>query len=210
MVRRVSFVTLAGVVILLLASLTGSALAAEEGTKQVGLVITFPDGTEHLEVVTVPAAATMIDALKVAKIDLASADTDFGPAVCGINEVPAQFRGKVGCPADNCFCDAEHFWAYYHLDPASNKWQASTQGVGAYVPANGAVEGLTWSGMDASFMPTDQPKVYTFQELSGSAPQGLPKTGGTDLLPLVLAAGLSLMTAGLASRTIASRRSGEG
>lgn len=202
MVRRISFVALAGMAILLLASLTGSALAAEEGTKQIGLVITFPNGTEHVEVVTVPAAATMIDALNAAKIDLASADTDFGPAVCGIN--------KVGCPADNCFCDAEHFWAYYHLDPASNKWQASTQGVGAYVPANSAVEGLTWSGMDASFMPTDQPKVYTFQELSGSAPQGLPKTGGTDLLPLVLAAGLSLMTAGLASRTIASRRSGEG
>jgi len=201
MVRRISFVALAGMAILLLASLTGSALAAEEGTKQIGLVITFPDGTEHLEVVTVPAAATMIDALKVAKIDLASADTDFGPAVCGIN--------KVGCPADNCFCDAEHFWAYYHLDPASNKWQASTQGVGAYVPANSAVEGLTWSGMDASFMPTDQPKVYTFQELSGAAPQSLPKTG-YDLLPLVVVAGLSLTTVGLASRTVARRRSGEG
>jgi hypothetical protein len=197
MVRRVSFVALA---ILLLASFAGSALA-EEGTKQVGLVITFPDGTEHLEIVTVPAAATMFDGLKAAKIDLVSADSDFGPAVCGIN--------KVGCPADNCFCDAEHFWAYYHLDPASNQWQASVQGVGAYVPANGAVEGLTWSGMDASFMPTDQPKVYTFQELSGAAPQSLPKTGH-DLLPLVLAVGLSLTTAGLASRTIARRRSREG
>jgi hypothetical protein len=201
MVRRISFVALAGMAILLLASLTGSALAAEEGTKQIGLVITFPNGTEHVEVVTVPAAATMIDALNAAKIDLASADTDFGPAVCGIN--------KVGCPADNCFCDAEHFWAYYHLDPASNKWQASTQGVGAYVPANSAVEGLTWSGMDASFMPTDQPKVYTFQELSGAPPQSLPKAG-YDLLPLVVVAGLSLTTVGLASRTVARRRSGEG
>ena len=209
MVRRISFVALAGMAILLLASLTGSALAAEEGTKQVGLVITFPDAmAEHVEVVTVPAAATMLDALKAAKIDLASADSDFGPAVCGIN--------KVGCPADNCFCDAEHFWAYYHLDPASNKWQASAQGVGAYVPANGAVEGLTWSGMDASFMPTDQPKVHTFQELSGAAPprqqlgtpQSLPKTG-YDLLSLVLVAGLSLTTVGIASRTIARRRSRE-
>jgi hypothetical protein len=198
MVRRVSFVALA---MLLLASFAGSALAAEESTKQVGLVITFPDGTEHVEVVTVPAAATMVDVLGAAKIDLVSADSDFGPAVCGIN--------KVGCPADNCFCDAEHFWAYYHLDPVSNTWQASVQGVGAFVPANGAVEGLTWSGMDASFMPTDQPKVYTFQELAGAAPRSLPQTG-YDLLPLVLAAGLSLTTAGLASRTIARRRSREG
>jgi len=190
MVRRTSCFALV-VAALLLASFAGGALAAEEGTKQVGLVITFPDGTEHLEVVTVPAAATMFDALKAAKIDLASTDSDFGPAVCEIN--------KVGCPADNCFCDAQHFWAYYHLDPASNKWQASAQGVGAYAPANGAVEGLVWSGMDASFMPTDQPKVHAFQELSGASPQSLPGTG-CDLWSLVLAAGLSLVIAGLAGR----------
>jgi hypothetical protein len=191
MVRRTSCFAFAVVAALLLASFAGSALAAEEGAKQVGLVITFPDGTEHLEVVTVPAAATMFDALKAAKIDLASADSDFGPAVCGIN--------KVGCPADNCFCDAQHFWAYYHMDPASNQWEASMQGVGAYAPANGAVEGLIWSGMDASFMPTDQPKVHTFQELSGAAPQTLPGTG-RDLWLLVLAAGLALVIAGLAGR----------
>jgi hypothetical protein len=200
MVRRFSFMAIIGVAVLLLAFFAGGALAAEEGTKQVGLVIAFPDGTEYLEVVTVPAAATMFDALKVAEIDLASADSDFGPAVCGIN--------RIGCPADNCFCDAEHFWAYYHLDPASSQWQAAAQGVGAYTPSDGAVEGMAWSGMDASFLPTDQPKVHTFQELSGAAPESLPKTG-YDLWSLVLAAGLSLMMVGLASRIVTARRSGE-
>ncbi len=200
MVRRISFVAFAGLVIVLVASSAGGALAAEEGTKQVGLVITFPDGTEHLEVMTVPAAATTFDALNAAKIDLASTDSAFGPAVCGIN--------KVGCPVDNCCCDQEHFWAYYHLDPTSNKWQASAHGVGAYVPATGAVEGLIWSGMDANFAPTDQPAVHTFQELSGAAPQSLPQTGGA-LLPLVLAAALSLTAVGLAGRTALLRRSEE-
>jgi hypothetical protein len=195
MVRRVLF---AAVVVLALALFSGSALAAEEGTKQVGLVIAFPDGTEHTEVVTVPVSATAFDVIKAAKVDLASANTDFGPAVCGIN--------KVGCPADNCFCDKDHFWAYYHLDPATNQWQVSAQGVGAYVPASGAVEGLIWSGMDASFMPTDQPQVHTFQELSGAAPQELPKTGW-GLLPLALAAGLSLSAAGVAGRAVSRRRS---
>jgi hypothetical protein len=197
MVRRISFVALAGLVIVLVASSAGGALAAEEGTKQVGLVITFPDGTEHLEVMTVPAAATMFDALEAAEIDLVSADTDFGRAVCGINE--------VGCPADNCFCDAEHFWAYYHLDPASKVWQASVQGVGAYVPADGAVEGLTWSGIDAGFMPTDQPEVHTFQELSSAEPQSLPRTG-RDLWSLVIAAGLALVATGMAGQAVSSRR----
>jgi hypothetical protein len=196
MVRRVSYVALTLVAVLLLASLAGSALAAEDGTKQVGLVVTFPDGTEHLEVVTVPAGATMFDALKAAKIDLASAESDFGPAVCGVN--------KVGCPSDNCFCDAEHFWAYYHLDPASAAWQASAQGVGAYVPPDGAVEGLVWSGMDASFLPTDQPRLHTFQELSGSAPQTLPATG-SGMPSILVAAGLLLVAAGLSGRALSSR-----
>jgi hypothetical protein len=195
MIRRV---LLAGFVVVLLASFSGSALAAEGGTKQVGLVITFPDGTEHTEVVSVPAAATMFEALKAAKVDLASANTDFGAAVCGIN--------KVGCPAENCFCDKDHFWAYYHLDPASNKWQASAQGVGAFVPADGAVEGLVWSGMDASYQPTDQPKAHTFQQLSGGAPQSLPVTG-FEVLPFVVAAGLLLVAAGSAGRTASARHS---
>jgi hypothetical protein len=201
MVRRVSFIALTGLAVLfLISSFASSALAAEEGTKQVGLVITFPDGAEHLEVVTVPAGATTFDVLKAAQIELASAESGFGPAVCGIN--------KVGCPADNCFCDKEHFWAYYHLDSATNQWQASVQGVGAYVPANGTVEGLAWSGMDANYLPIDEPKMHTFQELSGAAPRQLPQTG-YNLWPLVLAAGLALTAAGLASRALAYRSSGE-
>jgi hypothetical protein len=194
MIRRVFF---AGLAVVLLASLSGSALAAEGGTKQVGLVVTFPDGTEYTEVVTVPASATMIEAIQAAKLELASADTDFGPAVCGIN--------KVGCPSENCFCDKDHFWAYYHLDPAATKWQASAQGVGAFVPANGAVEGMVWSGMDASYQPTDQPKIHTFQQLAGGAPQGLPVTG-SGLPPLALAVGMLLAAAGLAGRTTFGRR----
>lgn len=199
MIRRLSFVALLAAVFLVAFS-AGGALAAEEGPKQIGLVITFPDGAEHLEVVTVPADATMFDALKAASIALASADSGFGPAVCGINQ--------VGCPAENCFCDKDHFWAYYHLDPATTQWQASAQGVDAYTPASGAVEGMVWSGMDASFMPTDQPKVHTFQELSSSAPQSLPKTGN-DPLPLAFAAGLLLAIAGFAGRTFFRRHAEE-
>jgi hypothetical protein len=201
MVRRISLVFLTVLVVLLLAPLAGGALAAEEGGSQIGLVITFPDGTEHLEVVTVPAGATMFDALKAANIDLASTESDFGPAVCGVN--------KVGCPSDNCFCEADHFWAYYHLDPTAKAWQASDQGVGAFVPADGAVEGLVWSGMDADFLPTDQPKVHTFQELSGAAPQSLPATG-SGMLTLALAAGLGLVVAGLSGHAVLGRHSREG
>ena len=68
------------IVLVLCTLFAGTALAQAPTTKQVGLVIAFPDGTEHLEIVTVPTAATTFDVLQKAKITLASADSGFGPA----------------------------------------------------------------------------------------------------------------------------------
>jgi len=140
----------------------GSASAADTTTKQVGLVIGFPDGTKHLEIVTVPTAATTFEVLKAAHIDLATQDAGYGPAVCSIN--------SVGCLATNCFCDAAHFWAYYHLNGTA--WTPAAEGVGSYTPDDGAVEGLAWSGFDANYNPTTQPPVYTFAQIVAEiAPQ---------------------------------------
>jgi threonine dehydrogenase-like Zn-dependent dehydrogenase len=133
------------------------ALAQDAGTKRVGLVIAYSEDEEHLEIVEVPVAATTFDVLEAADIELASESTDFGPAICSID--------AVGCPADNCFCDPAHFWAYYHLDAETETWAAALEGVGGFVPADGAVEGLAWSGFDESFNPTVQPPVYTFDQI---------------------------------------------
>lgn len=137
--------------------LTGAALAADPTTKQVGLVVAFPDAEPHLEIVTVPVAATTFDILEAADIDLASQNTQYGPALCSINQ--------VGCPATDCFCDAVHFWAYYHLNAATKQWASAAEGAGSYVPANGSVEGFAWSGFDANYNPIVQPPVYTFDQI---------------------------------------------
>jgi hypothetical protein len=160
----------------------GGAFAQDEPTIQVGLVIAFPEGGLHLEVVTVPEDATTFDVLEAADIDLASADLGFGPAVCGIND--------VGCPADNCFCDAEHFWAYYHLDAESDSWLSAQEGAGDYRPADRAVEGFAWSGFDANFNPTVQPPVYTFDQIvaeTSPEPVAIPEPGTIVLLATGLA-----------------------
>jgi hypothetical protein len=151
------FVLVALIALVLGTLLAGTAVAQTPTTKQVGLVIAFPDGKEHLEIVTVPAEATTFDVLQKAKITLTSADSGWGPGVCGIN--------NVGCPATDCFCDAAHYWAYFDLDAATNKWVASAAGVGGVKPANGAVVGFAWSGFDASYNPTVQPPVYTFDQI---------------------------------------------
>jgi hypothetical protein len=157
MIRRIIVVALLVMSVLSLGAV--GALAQDPGTKRVGLVIAYPEGSEHLEIVEVPVAATTFDVLEAADIELVSESTDFGPALCNID--------GVGCPADNCFCDPAHFWAYYHLDldGETATWAAAVEGVGSFVPADGAVEGLAWSGFDESFNPTVQPPVYTFDQI---------------------------------------------
>ena len=93
--------------------------------------------------------------LAAADVPVGMFDGGFGPAVCNIDD--------DGCPTDNCFCDAEHFWAYYHL--VGDAWAGSDVGVGGYTPGDRSVEGFAWSGFDASFNPTVQPPVKTFDEI---------------------------------------------
>ena len=199
----------------LLAVFAGIALA-QEGTKQVGVVVGLPGNKVHAEVVTVPMTATTFDALQEVGVKLVSTNADFGPAICSIND--------TGCPSTNCFCDKSHFWAYYHYDPQTGKWVASQEGVGAYKPADGAVEGFVWSGVDASFNPTDQPPVMTMAQIkalpagaqtvaasstvttTSAPPAALPTTGGSaSPAPLALAGGLLIAAGLLARRSLAAR-----
>jgi len=146
-------------------------------TKQVGLVVGLPDGSQHLEIVTVPVAATTFDVLQAAQIVLVSQNTQYGPAICSIN--------SVGCPATDCFCDATHYWAYYHLNTAGPTWVIAAEGAGTYVPADGAVEGFAWSGFDANYNPTAQPPVYTFEQIvAATTPQPVPVPEPSTMLLL--------------------------
>lgn len=161
--------------IVLLLALTTSVTFAQAGeTKQFGLVVTFPDGVTHTEIVTVPATATTLDALKAAELSVVTAESSFGTSLCKIN--------TTGCPENDCFCDAANFWAYYHLDGTT--WAGAMEGIGSYAPANRAVEGFAWSGFDANFNPTVQPPVFTFDQLlaNQTPPVPIPEPGTMLLL----------------------------
>lgn len=192
MKKRIVFVAL--MALALIGLLSGMALAAQGDTKQVGLVIAFPDKAEYTAIVTVPVTATTFDVLQAANVELLSQSTSFGPAVCSIK--------GVGCPADNCFCDAKRFWAYFHL--VDGAWVSAAEGAGSFVPADGAVEGFAWSESDADFNPLLKPTVLTFAQIAaGPVPVSLPKTGA-PLLP-VAAGGLLLAGALIAASRRARR-----
>lgn len=157
---------------LLLTALLAPVALADDG-KQVGLVIRWSDGSEHTEIVSVDADATGLDALLASSVEVATYDAGFGMAVCSI--------GGEGCPANDCFCDAEHFWGYWNL--VDGEWVASAVGAANHVPADGAVDGWTWTGFDAEFDPTVEPPLYTYEEIEDmQAPAEIPEPATLLLL----------------------------
>ena len=166
---RARLALLAG--IMLIALLATTALAAD--SKQIGLVIRYSDGSEHTEIVEVSVEATTLDSLLASSVEVVTYDPGWGIAICAI--------GGEGCPADNCFCDPEHFWGYWHL--VDGAWESSMIGASAYTPAGRDVEGFSWTGFDENWNPTTLPPVYTFEEIEAlQAPAEIPEPGTLLLL----------------------------
>ena len=134
------------------------AAPAAEGA-QVGLVITPAEGEVTTALVTVAGEeATALDVLTASGVELAVAETDFGPAVCAIL--------GVGQPVDNCFGDAEgRYWAFFSLNDAG-EWEAAQVGVGGFPVSDGQVLGFAWTGSDENYNPLVIPPVVTFDEIA--------------------------------------------
>ncbi len=143
------------VIVIALLLLLSTTIFAAGDAKEVALVITYSDGSTHTEIVSVPADATTADVLSAANVPVGLFDAGWGIALCNIN--------NDGCPVDDCFCDVDHFWAYYHL--VGDAWESASTGVADHTPGDRSVEGFAWSGFDANFNPTVQPLVKTFDEI---------------------------------------------
>ncbi len=174
--------------VLLVVLVFSSAVLAVDATKQVGVVIRFPDGSVHTEIVTVPESATVADVLKNASVNAVIADTSWGPALCGIND--------VGCGADNCFCDPNHYWAFFVQQDGA--WTPASVGIGGYTPRNEEVVGFAWSGFDANYQPTVQPPYMTFEDIK--ARQSAPPAEIPEPATLLLVGGGAAALAGYLRR----------
>ncbi len=137
--------------------LVGGGVYAGQDQKVVGLVVRFPDGQVYTEVVAVPADATVADVLEQSTLPVTLTTTAWGPALCSIRD--------VGCPAEDCFCDPNNFWAFYIQE--DDRWVPAPVGVGGYTPADKEVVGFAWSGFDANYNPTVQPPFLTFTQIAG-------------------------------------------
>lgn len=111
------------------------------------VIVQFGD-TEHVaRMVTFTEPISGLRALQWSGLEVITTETNFGPAVCSIE--------GIGCPVENCFCDANRFWAYSYWDGSA--WQGYPVGAGSsIISRTGAVEGWRWGEFGAPQIPATQ------------------------------------------------------
>ena len=108
-------------------------------TNTAAIVVQFDDARSAIRWVDFTAPISGLAALAQSGLDITVGETSWGPAVCAIE--------GVGCPADNCFCDANRYWGYSYWDGAG--WQPYPVGAAeSVISATGAIEGWRWGGSE--------------------------------------------------------------
>lgn len=132
------------------------------------VVVQLDDRRSVVQWVDFTAPMSGIAALELAGLDVTIGETSFGPAVCAIE--------GVGCPADNCFCNADLFWGYNFWDGAA--WQGYPVGAStSEISATGAIEGWRW-GAFGSAQTTPEQAIAAAGALEWLRGQQNPTTGG--------------------------------
>ncbi|MFZ2488574.1 MAG: prenyltransferase/squalene oxidase repeat-containing protein [Anaerolineae bacterium] len=123
--------------------------ATQTGPNQADIVVDLGDGrTIARHIVFTQTTVSGLQALRLTGLNVTTADFSFGSAVCAIE--------GVGCPATNCFCNANKFWGYKYWDGAA--WQNYMIGASASTIGNGAVDGWIW-GRSGSALPAVSPEI---------------------------------------------------
>ncbi|HEX2029720.1 MAG TPA: hypothetical protein VHF25_17205 [Nitriliruptorales bacterium] len=158
-----------------------TAVAAEP-QHAAGLVI---DTGSQVKTVCVRFSETSIsgeELLRRASVDAVLADHgSMGAAVCSLC--------GTGCPAEDCFCEAERsgrYWNYVHAE--SGGWRRANRGVSSRRVEHGDVDGWAWGTAGS------QPPYVGFDSVCGAPAEPSPSAAGSS--PPAPAAPVTPTTAG--------------
>lgn len=119
---------------------------------QADVIVQFDAHAHVVRTITFTQPISGLAALQWSGLQVVTTTTSFGPAVCSI--------AGIGCPAENCFCDPNRFWAYSYWD--GRAWQSYAVGANSSVISQtGAVEGWRWGEFGA-------PQVAATQTLAAA------------------------------------------
>jgi hypothetical protein len=118
---------------------TPPAAASEAPTQPVGgqatLVVQLEGSRTLVRKLDLSAPISGLALLEQSDLDVATANFEWGTAVCSIE--------NVGCPADDCFCNENIFWSY--LTWQDDAWVGYPVGPAqSVISTAGAIEGWAW------------------------------------------------------------------
>ena len=131
-----------GLLAILFALLTNLALHTvhAQESQEAHVIVQFDNNARTVRTITFTNPISGLLALELSGLEVVTTSTSFGPAVCSIQ--------GVGCPAENCFCDANRFWGYSYWDGSG--WQSYAIGAGSsLISQTGAIEGWRWGEFGA-------------------------------------------------------------
>ncbi len=108
-----------------------SASPLDEPPPRADLVVDFGDGRVTARRLALAPGMTGLGLLQGADLALIQS----GGAVCAM--------GGTGCPAADCFCHSDRYWAYFQGDGAGG-WSYANEGPAQHLLAAGDVEGWAW------------------------------------------------------------------
>lgn len=149
--KRLAF---AGLVILLLTMLAGSAVTRAQSPNRVALVVHM-DGVIHTRCVNFDEPEISgYEVLARSGLAITAAFGPTGVAICAIE--------GTGCPAESCLlCAAPNYWSYWRL--AGEQWLYSQLGAGATTVRHGDVEGWSWGR-------GSPPPLFSFEQICAPSP----------------------------------------
>ncbi len=126
---------------------TASQSVYAQEQKQGGVVVQLDDHALRVRAITFTNSISGITALQSTGLNVVISDTSFGAAICSIE--------GIGCPATNCFCNPQKFWAYSYWDGST--WQDYAVGASSSVISRtGAIEGWRWGEFGSPKIPAIQ------------------------------------------------------
>ncbi len=159
---------LAGAFLWLAGGGRSAGAAANVASAKALIAVQTAPGDQIVREIDFTAPISGLAALQLTGLPVVTVDSGFGIAVCSIN--------GVGCPADNCFCDPNHFWSYEYWDGSA--WQGYGVGASASSIGDGALEGWRWTEWAVGKLP-DAPQLLAAQAgLNWLKTQQSPVDGG--------------------------------
>jgi len=194
----------AALVALLLALVLATPAYAQEGEGTPGepsawILVETDAGRTFVRPMSATLPITGLAALQATGLDVAVAETSFGPAVCAIE--------GVGCPADDCFCNDAEYWNYSYWDGSA--WVPYAVGASsAVITQTGAIEGWRWGGFEGgqALSPAEAESAQRALDwilAQQQADGGYGNMGGT--IETLMAIGANGLTAGTWQSPDASR-----